>query len=74
MISNIDQCQGGGNILGEYHYAILDWGRDLQNRRKVAINMGIINNDQVLIQRKIDEFLVSNPNLKDAYDTAINNY
>ena len=35
--------------------------------------MGIINNDQVLTQRKIDEFLVSNPNLKDAYDTAINN-
>ena len=73
LISNIDQCQGGGNILGEYHYAILDWGRDLQNRRQVAINMGIINNDQVLTQRKIDEFLVSNPNLKDAYDTAVNN-
>ena len=51
LISNIDQCRGGGKILGEYHYAILDWGRDLQNRRNVAINIGIINSDQVLSQK-----------------------
>ena len=74
LITNIDQCQGGGNILGEYHYAILDWGRDLQKRRKVSINTGIINSDQVLTQSKLDEFFVSNPNLKDAFDIAINHY
>ena len=74
LISNIDQCRGGGKILGEYHYAILDWGRDSQNRRKVAINTGIINSNQILTQHKLDEFFVSNPNLKDAFDIAINHY
>ena len=37
-----DKCRGGGNYVGDFHYALLDWGSQNRERRQWAIMNNII--------------------------------
>lgn len=65
-----DQSRGGGQRLGEFHFALLDWGRN-RRKREAALQMGIIQPNQQVTQRVIQDFFQANPNLQRAFDAAI---
>ena len=64
--------RGGGKYLGEFYYALLDWNTNARSRRRVAIRMGIITDDQHLTQARMDEYLTQNPDQRAAFEAAVN--
>ena len=66
-----EKCRGGGDFVGEFYFALLDWGRNNTERRQGALNLGIITNSQTLSPKFLDQCFENNPAQKDAFDAVM---
>ena len=65
-----NDTRGGGDHIGQFHFALLDWGRCRRNRRQAAIDVGIIQPNQRLTQAMINDFFRINPHMNAAFQAA----
>lgn len=68
---NDNSSRGGGSLLNQYHFALLDWGNDNKTRRSAGLQLEIINNNQRLTQTRVTNWIQSNNNGQQRWNNAI---
>eukprot|EP00957_Ditylum_brightwellii_P202027 15328269-Ditylum_brightwellii.AAC.1 len=65
-------CCGGCTYVGDYHYALLNWGRRARRCRCAAIDAGIIQKDERLTHIVLTQYFHDNPDQQEAFNAAVN--
>ena len=66
-----DKCRGGGKYVGDFHYALLDWGSQNRERRQWATADNIIQLNQQVNANDIRNFLLNNQDQREAYIAVV---
>ena len=67
----MDVSRGGGRYIGDFCFAVLDWGNDNQAHRQVAIDRNIIEPEQRLTQRVLTDYFNNNPGEEELFNAAV---
>ena len=67
-----ERGRGGGAFVGDYHYALLDWGRTPRARRNIVVEIGIIGPNQHLMQAVLLDYFNNHPDQQQAFEAAVN--
>ena len=67
-----ERCRGGGKYVGDFHFALLDWGRSARARRTTAIEASIIQPHQRLTQAFLSRYFNQHPDQQEAFNAGVN--